>query len=849
MFNKGNLRREREKNRRCNPFSATFFVVAVCFILAVLPQVSGIVWDNIDYYKLDDDAADTIIINEVGTNGIKFGGNTEDDDVPGKINLAQNFSVTPDYVQLANTTNGVFSFSLWFNTTDTSSQIITKWTGVADQRWALTYNVGTNKLDWFENAAVSINYVIVGGWHHVVVAVDSANWTVWIDGASRGTGTFAYSNKNYPVGIAGYSSGNTSTYRGAIDEVGIWDRILNEADVVDLYNGGNGLAFGGTPAVITITLENPLNDSTVAVTTINFTASGNVTSDFNATNITYYIWNATDDTIFNQTLVALSGTQADFNQSLFIENFIFGDYIWNIKICYENSTFNNCTFGTNNYTFSIVPISTIAESYSPVVLEGDASLFTINLSIITTDRLTSAAFVYNGTSFPASATEYATNTWFLSYTHNIPEVDTNSNVTFYWSIKLESGFISNSTSHNQTIVQIAIDDCSVYTIQIFNFSLVDEKNQSVLNGVSENTSIKIDMSLSYTDSSGEIIQFFQNYTEINPARVCMEAAVGNSTLRMDAIIEYSSLDRFVEFYNIQNFTFNNVTENRNITLYNLREDEGQEFKITYKGQDFIPIPNLIIQIQRKYIEEGVFKTIEIPMSGSNGYTIAHLVPNDIIYNLAFIKNGDVLDLFTNVIANCQNPAITECEINLNALITGNNLINIVTESDFFSSLTFNKTTRVVSATFGITSGVSSVVQLNVTLVDNFGNQTVCSDSLDAAGGTLTCTVPNSFGNSTIYATIIYDGEIRRQGFISLKQSPKEQYAGVIIFSSIILLMFVFGIGISDSPMITGVFLILGAMLLIGLNLAYTTSWVGAGATILWFIVAVVIVIIKGGSKR
>jgi len=600
---------------------------------------------------------------------------------------------------------------------------------------------------------------------------------------------------------------------------------------------------------LSITLDSPSNNTALSDTGTNFSTYGNVTSSFNATNITYYIWDASDDSIFNQSTVVLDGNASFFNESLFIDNFTLGNYIWNVKACWENSTYSNCSFATNNFTFNVVPASVLSESYSSVVLEGDASLFTINMSIITTDRLTSATLVYNGTSYSASATEYATNTWFLSYTHNIPEIDATENVTFYWNIKLESGFGYNSTSHNQTIVQIAIDDCSSYTFQMFNFTLVDEKDQTLINGATENTSIKIDMSLSYADGSGEIIQFFQNYTKVNPGRVCMETAIGNSTLRMDAVIEYSSAARFVEFYNIQNFTFTNATGNQTILLYNLKESEGQEFKITYKGQDFIPVTNLIIQIQRKYIEEGVFKTIEIPMSGSSGYTIAHLVPNDVVYNLAFIKNGVVLDLFTEVIANCQNPTITECEINLNALITGDNLINLVTESDFWSSLTFNKTSRVVRATYGIVSGVSSVVQLNVSLVDNFGNQTVCSDSLNAAGGTLSCTVPASFGNSTIYATITYDGDVRREGYISLKQSPKDQYAGVIIFASIILLLFIFGIGISDNPTITGIFLILGSMLLVGLNLVYTSSWVGAGASILWFIIAVLIVIIKGGSKR
>ncbi len=134
-------------------------------------------------------------------------------------------------------------------------------------------------------------------------------------------------------------------------------------------------------------------------------------------------------------------------------------------------------------------------------------------------------------------------------------------------------------------------------------------------------------------------------------------------------------------------------------------------------------------------------------------------------------------------------------------------------------------------------------------MDNFGNNSVCTDSLNSAGGTLSCTVPDSFGNATIYAVVTLDGDIRREGFLSLQDKPRERYAGVLIFSSIILLLFIFGIGVSENPAITGIFLIIGAILLVALNLVYSTSWVGSGATILWFIVAVVLIIVKGGNKR
>ena len=834
-----------EKNSSYKPSSSIFLIVVVCFILTFSTQVSGFDWnDNItSYYKLDNN----VLTDIVSSNNLTNSGTTNSS---GILIDGRNYDGSGNSLYgTSGVQTGDYSANVWFkSTTQPGSEgrllCINGDTGkgnciATSASYSSDIRLLQEGIAWDTSGVLGL---FDNAWHMATLVWDGTNTQMYIDTIWKEnmTGQGTVGTK---TGI-GYNVGYTNAWNGDIDEVGIFNKILTPDEIIELYNSSDALPYSGGGL---IKLISPVNDSTISDIGANFTVSGDVIGDYNVTNVTYFIWN-NDSSIHNQTTISLSPNRT-FNESLFIDEFVLGNYIWNAEICYENSSFNNCTFAQNNFTFNVVPFGVLNEEFSPNVLEGDTSNFNINISVITFERLTNVLFVYNGTSYPTTFTEYDDDEWFATINKNIQQVNGTEVVPFYWSVSLESGFIQNSTTQNQTIFEISIDDCSVFTNQIFNFTIVDETTQLQIDGVTENSSIKLDMRFSFPDNSEEIIQFSKEYSKINPARVCMNNSVGNSTLRMDAVIEYTAIDKFVEFYNVQNFIFDNSTRSQNITLYNLAESEGQEFKITYKGQDFIPVSDLIVQVQRKYIEEGVFKTIEIPMSGTNGFTIAHLVPNDVIYNLFFIKDGELLDSFTEVIANCQNPLITSCEINLNALITGTDLFDIITESDFFSSLTYDKDTRVVSSTFGIISGVSNIVQLNVTLIDNFGNTSVCSDLLNAAGGTLLCTIPESFGNSTIYATIALNGDIRREGYILLKDNPKDQYGGVLIFSSIVLLLLMFGMGVSYNPLITGIFLILGAFLLIGLNLAYSTSIVGAGATILWFVVAVVVVIIKGSGKR
>ena len=44
-------------------------------------------------------------------------------------------------------------------------------------------------------------------------------------------------------------------------------------------------------------------------------------------------------------------------------------------------------------------------------------------------------------------------------------------------------------------------------------------------------------------------------------------------------------------------------------------------------------------------------------------------------------------------------------------------------------------------------------------------------------------------------------------------------------------------------------LVVGSIILAILNVTVNAGWIGGGATILWFIIAVVIILIKGGNRQ
>ena len=841
----------------------------------------------VTYLKLDE--ASGTLVDDKGLNNFTASGSPLYSQT-GIIDTAVGFNSNDDYFQKTSAT-GVnfgttadFTVNFWTDGSTPSSadtNYFSSRSTTETQPWYRAYYDGTTL--YYEVASgggadrvffASNQTVVDGNWHMITMRRSNSGLThqLFVDGVLAGQSTGTTKNAASGTFILGDSRADRHL-NGKLDEFGIWNRSLTNNELLNLYNSGEArrpqsgdLSYTNTwlktiPAGSTLwNVQACDTDGDCGFSVANYTVSldadaptitilggsgiqnyGTLTQNHT---ITYFV----NDTNLASCWIEYNGTNRTDNCVNAVPkyyNFTMVKDLYNLKV-WANDTAGNVQSQVVSWDYYVFENSF---TYASQALEGSTENFQANLSLTSGYRLSTAQLVYNGTSYFGTVTEPTTGNYIISRNITIPDVSNSTNMTFYWSMLFENSQVINTTTNTQEVLVLQIDNCTLYTNQIFNLTMVDESTQAFINGTTQNTSIKLSVQLSSLDGSTQILSFSKEYAKQNPARVCVSENFITSRMYMDAVIEYSSADRFIEFYNIQKYLLTNTTQSQNITLYNLKTSEGQEFKVTYKGLDFVPVANVIIQIQRKYIEQGVFKTVEIPMSGTNGFTIAHLVPNDVIYNLIFIKDGAILDTFTDVIATCQNPTFTECTINLNALITGTDLFDLVEEDDFFSSLSYNKNTRTISSTYGITSGTSGTTQLQVTLMDNLGTTSVCNDTLVGAGGTLSCIVPEGIGNSSIRAVLSLNGEIRREGFINMRPSPKEQYAGSIIFIAIVMLLFLLGIGVQENPMIMGVFLVFGLMVLTALNLVYSTSWIGAGATILWFVIAVVLVLVKGGNKR
>ncbi len=608
--------------------------------------------------------------------------------------------------------------------------------------------------------------------------------------------------------------------------------------IINDTNTGVICSFNETNATFNID-NNPPNINVLApVGTIDYAQlGGNLTLNWTITDPSldacFFEYNGTNTTL----------TCAD-------NNFTFGlePEIKTLKL-FANDTLGNNFFNQTSWNYSVFRNSQTFNS--PV---GELSGQQIIINVTFEDGLTSnTAFLhYNGTEFTSTTSDTGVNVSF-SASITTPPVDSAKDINFTWEFRLTGGTGSsniNSTQSSQRVVPLNIDDCSTSTLLILNYTLRDEDDQTFIvpNTTLRNMTIEIDLTLASVSDPTLFRNFSTNYTDKNPAQVCIDKdALNDTTYRLDTLVRYETTDRVSEFHNIQNFTLTNASIPQNINLFDLATVRAQEFLITYKDRFFLPVDGALIDITRNYIPEGTFKSVEVPKTDVDGKTLGHLVLSDVIYTMIVSKNGEILAVFDNIIAFCDDQAIGDCRINLNEPSTGIKSSDFTTVANLTYTLTFDKTTRTITTIFSTVDGSTTTVQLNATKFDNFGNLTVCSDSLTTSSGTLTCIVPSSFGNLTVIANLFNGGQLVAVRSASIIQSSAEVWGGSRVIMALILFITLPLMALTSGPA-TIILAIMGLIMAAILNLYDGGNLIGVGSTILWFIIAGIVILVKINNR-
>ncbi|MDD2932374.1 MAG: polymer-forming cytoskeletal protein [Methylotenera sp.] len=212
------------------------------------------------------------------------------------------FDGVNDYVEvptLYNQLKGTFSFSAWLNTTQVGNNVDWQAPGIT----GVEQNGGQDDIfiGWLDasgriglnvkndNSFKSTSSVNNGQWHHVVFTRDMATGItkIYVDGALQNTrtqGTGAIGNTFNGIGIVRNTSPSNAPkyFNGKLDEILIFNNILTDANVTQIYsNQSTGKNWDGSARICSggfdhIQIEHPSgNGVTCSPTTLTIKACAN----------------------------------------------------------------------------------------------------------------------------------------------------------------------------------------------------------------------------------------------------------------------------------------------------------------------------------------------------------------------------------------------------------------------------------------------------------------------------------------------------------------------------------------------------------------------------------------------
>ncbi len=812
--------------------------------------------DVVSYWNLDQliDPVTDVVGSNNGTNNGAIPG--ED----GIIDLAYDFN-NNDFIEvnslatdIQSNTEGTISLWVNFSSQGGSKRIFSASDSGDPSSFMDLYATSAGKITFaiFENSVAQLNFNTDNlyndsDWHYVVVTVNSSGNQLYIDGSpvarSFTTGTSATQSwfntvtnidKVY-IGDRGWST--SLGFDGLIDEVGIWNRSISQTEVTTIHNSGIGLTYPFITDIVTINLISPLNDTTIADIGTNFMVSGDVLEDFNTTNLTYYIWN-NDSSLHNKTTILLNPEQS-FDETLFIDEFILNrDYIWNAEICYENTTFSNCTFSENNFTFNINVFEQISFSYDLEITEGALNSINSSISIFPGNTLTSSILEYNGTNYTTSLI-FSEGFYNIVSSIVVPTVNIDTNFTFkFWY--LIDGVYYESEENNQTVLNTLFGICGgVSNDSLFNLFLVDEASSISLIGDIEISAEIVSM------SSNEVVGSLNNsFSSVDNVSICFTPPSVYSLYSLNAEIKYSSDGYAAEFYFIQNSDLTNFPSN--ITLYDLNLTDSTEFLITYKNNNFITVEGAIIQLQRRFIGEDVSKVVEAPITADGGKAIVHIDLNTNQYSASIVKDGVVLDFFADIVFSCDNELSGDCQKSLDGRVNPNNDIPIEELTDFSYSISVNEDDQTITVLFASPSGTPASINVLLNQIDTFGNLTSCNTTVITSAGSITCDYTDSIESNILELSISKNGV--QLAVASYANNPELDMDGINFFIMFLFMISLVGMAIASPEwmlIISVMVLMIGGtlMLVSGMNLV-----IGLGA-LAWLVVAIGIMIFKMAKQE
>lgn len=599
----------------------------------------------------------------------------------------------------------------------------------------------------------TINYPVeIGKSYYIITNNNGDNYTYSISTAS-GAGVNK-TNVNYRDGV--YCAPNCLSGIGTFRNIeSIFTSNGEESGInVNLAYPPNGSAFS---------TSNQLFQVNLTMTGTNYSYSWN--------NNTINVW-YDNGTSFNTTLsTGLTGNRSNISKT--INGFSVGTYLWNSYACYSNSTAMNCTWATNNRTFS-VGSTILSLNYSNSTYETAWEDFIASFSLISGSQVSSVQLIYNGTTYSISNTSSSGGVYTVEKHIDIPlNVVSTANQTneFYIRFTYNGSSVQTFGPYTQNASFINLVQCGgAYLTQALNFTFYDEYTQKNIDASSNRTTLFT--SFKYWIGQGSVFKnySFQNLSStVNNYTFCIYPYNSNITFRSDMDMNYFADNYEDGKYYLRNSSLNNVSSD--ILLYLLPSDFATKFFLTFKN-GINAISGGVVNVQKYFVGLGQYKTVGILLTDNTGKaTMWQQV--DETYRYSIVQNNVLLGVIDRV------SICTAAPCSMTIMISGDigsafQAYDNYYAQNILSNITYSNASKTVTYDFIDTTGLANYFRLEVKKVNvNDRGTTICNSLSYSSAGSLTCNITG------------YDGDFTATGYISRSPEKVDKILSFIVDTDLI----------------------------------------------------------------
>lgn len=473
----------------------------------------------------------------------------------------------------------------------------------------------------------------------------------------------------------------------------------------------------------------------------------------------------------------------------------------------------------------------------------------------------------------------------ITYTQNIiiPQgtgSSTGTVISWYWDYEIKNStteyqdafnlsYATNrTTTETTTVYNLNINDCIIGNgTMILNYSLFDEETRTpprfnetnaTINGTIEiHVIVKSAFNKSIIWEYHTYRRNFTYYGGIPIAQVCVDSVLLNATptnytyFLMDVVTRYDYTDHVYE-YNYFDEVKLNASSVWHVKLHDLETEDSTSFLVTYKNEYYLPEEDCVVDLWRYYVGDGEYISVEHGRTDVYGQTRLHMVTEDVRYRTIVRclqeETGEWGLEYTSpeFLALCQQ---TPCTISLQKEGTVEEVGNYTTIENLIYSVDLDRPTRTVTLTYATVDGSPVTMNLSLTRLDAYLNETICENTQTSSGGSIVCIVPANPSPNTTYVVDVEmaDSRILRTYF-DLTPHPDEIFGktGIILTVLLFMTLVLMGVGSGVTVVIFG---IVGLIFASILTIFAGGNVIGLGSSILWLIVAGIILLVKMANRK